>query len=104
MKLLGIELIVVTNAAGGINKDFNVGDIMVMDDHISFPCLSGINPLVGINDERFGTRFPPMSDAYDEDLVKHVHKCGAELGLTKFMRTGLYCQVSGPTYESKGES
>lgn len=103
MKLLGIELIVITNAAGGISKEFNVGDIMVMNDHISFPCMSGLNPLVGLNDERFGTRFPPMSDAYDEDLIKHMNKCGKELGLEKLMREGLYCQVSGPNYESRGE-
>jgi purine-nucleoside phosphorylase len=103
MKLLGCELLVVTNAAGGINREFNVGDIMVMDDHISFPCMSGINPLVGLNDERFGPRFPPMSEAYDPKLVAHMHACAKELGLTKLMRTGCYVQVSGPNYESKAE-
>jgi purine-nucleoside phosphorylase len=103
MKLLGAEVVVVTNAAGGVNCKFNVGDIMVMNDHVSFPCMSGINPLVGMNNERFGTRFPPMSDAYDEDLINHMHNCAADLGISKLMQEGLYCQVSGPNYESRGE-
>eukprot|EP00929_Paragymnodinium_shiwhaense_P094438 TRINITY_DN54_c0_g1_i2.p1 TRINITY_DN54_c0_g1~~TRINITY_DN54_c0_g1_i2.p1 ORF type:complete len:329 (+),score=90.61 TRINITY_DN54_c0_g1_i2:79-987(+) len=103
MKLLGAELLVVTNAAGGINRDFNVGDIMVMDDHVSFPCMSGLNPLVGPNDDRFGPRFPPVSDAYDEKLIKLAQKCGEELSLSKVMRQGCYCQMSGPNYESRAE-
>jgi len=103
MKLLGVEMLVVTNAAGGIHKDFVVGDIMAIDDHISFPCLSGLNPLVGPNDERFGPRFPAVSDAYDPRLIDHLMKCAGELKLTKLMRKGNYTQVSGPNYESRAE-
>jgi len=103
MKLLGIQILVVTNAAGGINKNFRVGDMMIINDHVSFPCMSGNNPLVGPNDDKFGTRFPPMSDAYDENLIAHMHNCAAELGFTKIMHEGQYTQVSGPNYESRGE-
>merc|ERR1712032_262167 len=103
MKLLGVELLVVTNAAGGINPEFNVGDIMIINDHISFPCLAGNNPLVGLNNERFGTRFPPTSDAYDDDLMAHLEACSKELNLTPLMRKGSYVHVSGPNYESRSE-
>lgn len=102
MKLLGAQLLVVTNAAGGINKDFNVGDIMVMDDHISFPCLAGLNPLVGINDDKLGPRFPPVSDAYEPGLIKLVHDKAKEQKI-QGIRQGCYCQVSGPNYESRAE-
>lgn len=103
MKLLGVEYLIVTNAAGGINPEFNVGDLMVLNDHISFPCMAGNNPLVGINNERFGDRFPPMSDAYDENLIKHLTDCAVELGLTSLVRKGCYVHLSGPNYESRSE-
>lgn len=103
MKLLGVKLLVVTAAAGSVNRDYSIGDIMVLNDHISFPCMAGNNPLVGPVDPRFGTRFVPVSDAYDPKLIDHMHKCAADLGLSKLMRTGNYTQVSGPNYESRGE-
>merc|ERR1711937_638673 len=103
MKLLGVKYLIVTNAAGGINPEFNVGDLMVMDDHISFPCMAGHNPLVGLNNERFGDRFPAMSDAYDENLIKHFNECATELGLTKLLRRGCYTHLSGPNYASRAE-
>ena len=66
--LIGCEIMVVTNAAGGINESFNVGDVMLMSDHIGFPLLAGKHPLVGPNDDSLGTRFPAMSEAYDKEL------------------------------------
>lgn len=103
MKMLGVKLLVVTAAAGGINRDFSIGDIMVINDHISFPCMAGFNPLVGPVDERFGTRFTAVSDAYDLKLIDHMHAAAKDLGITNLMRTGNYTQVSGPNYESRGE-
>mmetsp|Transcript_10951 Transcript_10951/g.20408 ORF Transcript_10951/g.20408 Transcript_10951/m.20408 type:complete len:304 (-) Transcript_10951:214-1125(-) len=103
MKLLGVKLLVVTAAAGGINRSFSIGDIMVINDHISFPCMSGFNPLVGPVDHRFGPRFTAVSNAYDPKLIEHMHKCAEELEISKLMRTGNYTQVSGPNYESRGE-
>lgn len=103
MKMLGVKLLVVTAAAGGINRSFSIGDIMVINDHISFPCMAGFNPLVGPVDPRFGPRFTAVSDAYDQKLIDHMHKCAGELGISKLMRTGNYTQVSGPNYESRGE-
>lgn len=103
MKLLGVKLLVVTAAAGGINRDYSVGDLMVINDHISFPCMAGFNPLVGPVDDRFGPRFVAVSDTYDPKLIEHMYNCARELGLSKLMRTGTYSQVSGPNYESRGE-
>lgn len=74
MKMLGAETLIVTNAAGGANKDFNAGDLMIIKDHIN---LSGSNPLIGKNDDRIGPRFPDMSDAYNKeyrDLIKNLLK------------------------------
>ncbi|RWS24202.1 Purine nucleoside phosphorylase-like protein [Leptotrombidium deliense] len=103
MKLLGVNTLIVTNAAGGINATFGVGDIMVIRDHINFPGLSGTNPLVGPNDERWGSRFPPLNKAYDPQLIKLVESCAAELGLSDIMREGVYCMVGGPSYETVAE-
>ena len=79
MKALGVETVVVTNAAGGANKNFNPGDLMVIKDHIN---LSGCNPLIGSNDERFGPRFPDMSTAYQPKNVELVKECAKEFSCT----------------------
>jgi len=100
---LGIKTLVVTNAAGGVNKDFNVGDIMVIKDHIGFPMLAGVHPLVGKNDERFGPRFPSMTLAYDRDYQKIALDISKDLGYGDYTRNGVYCMLSGPTYESPAE-
>lgn len=100
---LGIKTMIVTNAAGGINKEFNIGDIMVMRDHIGFPVLAGSNPLVGPNDERFGPRFTPMSQAYDRSLAKMALAEASALGFSDFTRHGVYAMVSGPSYETIAE-
>ncbi|XP_077372586.1 purine nucleoside phosphorylase 6 [Festucalex cinctus] len=101
--LLGVETLIVTNAAGGLNGNYNVGDVMVIKDHINLPGFCGQSPLVGCNDDRFGVRFLCMSDAYDRNLralaiqTAHEQKCGS------FLREGVYCMVCGPTYETIAE-
>lgn len=98
MKLLGVKKLIVTNAAGGINENFNVGDIMMITDHINF---TGVNPLVGKNDARFGVRFPDMSFAYSPSLRKTACECANKMGIT--LREGVYIGCSGPSYETPAE-
>ncbi|MBN3304943.1 PNPH phosphorylase, partial [Amia calva] len=102
-KLLGVQTVIMTNAAGGLNQDYKVGDIMLMKDHINMPGFAGNNPLVGPNEEQFGARFPCMSDAYDRDLLKLARKMGAELGYSDFLREGVYCVLGGPSFETIAE-
>jgi len=102
-KFLGVKLLVVTNAAGGLNPSFEVGDFMVIRDHLNIPGLAGKHPLVGKNDEKLGPRFPSTSDNYDTDMQAIAFKVGSDLGITSKMRIGTYCFVSGPTYESAAE-
>ncbi|XP_067276659.1 purine nucleoside phosphorylase 6 [Pseudorasbora parva] len=101
--LLGIETLIVTNAAGGLNPKFKVGDIMLIRDHINMPGFAGQNPLCGRNEERFGVRFPCMSDAYDRDLAKLARKTAQELGCSSFLQEGVYCMLAGPSYETIAE-
>ncbi|KAG8455538.1 hypothetical protein GDO86_001654 [Hymenochirus boettgeri] len=100
--LMGVKNIIVTNAAGGLNQDFSVGDIMVIKDHINMLGFGGQNPLFGHNDDRFGPRFPPMSDAYDRKMGKLLLAVGKELGYTN-MREGVYCGIGGPNFETIAE-
>lgn len=102
-KLLGVETVIMTNAAGGLNQDYKVGDIMIIKDHINMPGLAGNNPLTGPNDDRFGVRFPCMSDAYDRRLVHLAQEVGAELGYQDFLREGVYCVLGGPSFETIAE-
>ncbi|CAB1339333.1 unnamed protein product [Coregonus sp. 'balchen'] len=102
--LLGVETLIVTNAAGGLNPKFNVGDIMLIGDHINMPGLAGINPLRGHNDDRFGVRFPCMSDAYDADLGRLAREVAEEQGCSSFLQQGVYCNVGGPAFETVAES
>mmetsp|Transcript_21197 Transcript_21197/g.29161 ORF Transcript_21197/g.29161 Transcript_21197/m.29161 type:complete len:351 (+) Transcript_21197:971-2023(+) len=104
MRVIGVRLLVVTNAAGGLNVNYNVGDIMIVQDHYGLPALAGNHPLRGVNNDRLGPRFPSMSDAYDEKLQTIVLAAAAELGLSDRVRAnGTYCFLSGPTYETKAE-
>nr|XP_020484259.1 purine nucleoside phosphorylase-like isoform X3 [Labrus bergylta]XP_020514466.1 purine nucleoside phosphorylase-like isoform X3 [Labrus bergylta]XP_029132252.1 purine nucleoside phosphorylase-like isoform X3 [Labrus bergylta] len=103
-KLMGVESLLVTNASGGICPDFKVGDIMIIKDHINLPGFAGQHPLCGPNDERFGIRFPCMSDAYSKDLRRLVLEAGLELGCNDFIREGVYCMVSGPNFETIAEA
>lgn len=102
-KLMGVETMIMTNAAGGLNQDYKVGDIMIIKDHINMPGFSGVNPLSGPNDDRFGLRFPCMSDAYDRKLRKLAHDVAAELGYSDFLREGVYCVLGGPSFETIAE-
>jgi purine-nucleoside phosphorylase len=95
---LGIDLLIVSNAAGGMNSDFKVGDIMLINDHIN---LFPDNPLMGQNDDRLGARFPDMSQVYDKELIAKAHKIGLDNGIS--MKEGVYVGVSGPTFETPAE-
>lgn len=90
--------LVVTNAAGGINLGFQVGDLMAISDHLN---LTGWNPLVGHNDERLGPRFPDMSNGYDAGLRRLLHDCAKAEGVA--LREGVYVGLSGPSYETPAE-
>ncbi|MPQ42181.1 purine-nucleoside phosphorylase [Clostridium tarantellae] len=98
MKLLGVETMIVTNAAGAVNVDYTPGDLMIISDHIN---LSGANPLVGKNLNEFGTRFPDMSNSYDKNLRIKVREIAANLNIE--VREGVYTMFSGPTYETPAE-
>lgn len=102
-QLMGVEILIVTNASGGLNPDYKVGDIMLLKDHINMPGFAGVNPLVGPNDERFGERFPCMSDAYDKDLRRLAAEVSRDLGLCSGLREGIYCALGGPSYETIAE-
>lgn len=101
MKLLGVTHVIITNAAGGLNPQFHVGDVMLIKDHLNQLGLSGWNPLRGPNDERLGTRFPTMHDAYDKHLLENCFNIANEIGLTS--HRGVYTSICGPTFETVGE-
>ena len=98
MKMMGAEVLFLTNAAGGANFDFKSGDLMLITDHISSFIPS---PLIGENLEQFGTRFPDMSDVYDKDLREIIVKKADELSIP--LKQGVYIQLTGPAYESPAE-
>jgi purine-nucleoside phosphorylase len=98
MKLLGIETLLVSNAAGGVNPGFKVGDIMIIEDHIS---LFAVNPLIGKNEDDLGARFPDMSEPYKKDIIKKAEAVAAKLGIA--VKKGVYCGVTGPTFETRAE-
>jgi len=101
LRALGAEALVVTAAAGGLDPALAPGDLMLLRDHIGFPTLAGANPLLGANDERFGTRFPAMTDAYDPALRALAREVAAALGTP--LREGVYAMVSGPSFETPAE-
>ena len=98
MGLLGAETLLLTNASGGINRSFKGGDIMLITDHIAALVP---NPLLGRNIDRLGTRFPDMSEVYDSVLRNAVIKSAEELGID--LKQGVYCQLTGPSYETPAE-
>uniref|UniRef100_A0A3P8TRD1 Purine nucleoside phosphorylase n=1 Tax=Amphiprion percula TaxID=161767 RepID=A0A3P8TRD1_AMPPE len=102
-KLMGVETMILTNAAGSLNQDYKVGDVMIIKDHINMPGFAGINPLAGPNDDRFGVRFPCMSDAYDRKLRQMAHDVALELGFSDFLQEGVYCVLGGPSFETIAE-
>jgi len=97
-KLLGIETVILTNAAGGIDVQLSQGALMVISDHLN---LMGVNPLRGPNDERFGARFPDMSEVYSRELQERVVEEARDLGIT--VRRGIYAALAGPSYETPAE-
>lgn len=103
-QLLGVNTLVVTNAAGGLNSKFEVGDIMLIRDHINLPGFSGLNPLRGPNEERFGTRFPAMSDAYDRNMRQKAFTAWKQMGDQRELQEGTYVMSAGPTFETVAES
>ncbi|CAB5363055.1 inosine guanosine and [Rhizophagus irregularis] len=104
-KLLGVEVLIVTNASGALNKDFRVGKVAVLTDHISLPGLAGNNPLFGPNLGMFGPRFPPMTDVYDYDLRVLAFKAASSLKFDEgTLKEAIYCFVGGPSYETKAEA
>jgi len=98
MKKLGVKTLIVTNAAGAVNKEFKPTDLMLITDHIN---LMGTNPLIGKNDETLGTRFPDMSEIYKKDLIKTAENCAKDLGFTP--QKGVYAALTGPSYETPAE-
>lgn len=98
MKLLGVETLIVTNAAGAVNTSYKPGDLMIISDHIN---LSGGNPLIGRNLDTFGARFPDMSTAYNRELREKVKSVASSLSLD--IKEGVYVMMSGPTYETPAE-
>jgi purine-nucleoside phosphorylase len=98
MKMLGVETVLISNAAGGVNRDFAVGDLMIIKDHISFFAL---NPLLGKNEEEIGPRFPDMSEPYSHSLIAAAKKVADKLQIP--VQTGVYTGVTGPTFETRAE-
>lgn len=98
MRKLGVETLIITNAAGGVNPAFNPSDLMVITDHINY---MGVNPLIGQNDDTIGIRFPDMSEIYSSELVDMVGKIGDSMGID--MQEGVYMAFSGPSYETPAE-
>ncbi len=95
---LGVETVILTNAAGGVNKEYKPGDLILIADHIN---LLGQNPLTGPNDESVGPRFPDMSEAYSKPLREKAREVGRQMGLD--LREGVYAALPGPSYETPAE-
>ncbi len=98
MKFLGIETLLISNAAGGTNRTFKVGDLMIIKDHISMLTL---NPLLGKNDEKFGPRFPDMSEPYKKYLIASAKNIAKQNNID--LKEGIYIGVTGPTFETRAE-
>jgi purine-nucleoside phosphorylase len=101
MQRLGLKIMIVTNAAGGVNPDFVPGDVMLITDHLNLMGMSGQNPLMGPNLNEIGPRFPDMSQPYDKELGGIARKVALEHGVV--LREGVYCALSGPSFESPAD-
>ncbi|RXT13831.1 purine-nucleoside phosphorylase [Ammoniphilus sp. CFH 90114] len=98
MAAIGVQKILVTNAAGGINTSFEPGELMLIEDHIN---MTGRNPLIGPHDSRLGVRFPDMSEAYSKELVQLAEQVAKEQGIE--VKKGIYAGLTGPSYETPAE-
>jgi purine-nucleoside phosphorylase len=101
LQVLGIEVLVVTNAAGGLDPDFRAGELMLISDHLNIIGMTGNNPLFGPNDPSLGPRFPDMSQPYDAELRRIAREVAREEGIP--LREGVYASLSGPSFESPAE-
>ena len=105
MKLIGIQTLIVTNAAGGLNASFKAGDIMILKDHINMPGFTGMHPLRGPNDVRFGGRFFALNDCYDKEyreMAKEIHKSMGK-DAPGDLHEGVYAMLGGPNFETVAE-
>jgi purine-nucleoside phosphorylase len=101
MRAMGVSTLILTNAAGGINPAYRVGDVMMLNDHINFTGMVGNNPLMGPNDDSLGERFVGMAHAYDLDLRNLAKQAAKDAGLT--LHEGVYACLSGPAFETPAE-
>ncbi len=101
MQMMGIQYLIVTNAAGAINPGFRPGDVMLINDHINLMGMNGLNPLRGPNLVEFGERFPDMSRAYDRDLLALARTVAAENKVS--IQEGVYVGLAGPTFETPAD-
>lgn len=101
MTRLGIETLIVTNAAGAINPGFEMGQLMMITDHINFVGMAGPSPLRGPNMDAFGTRFPDMSQAYDREYHRLAREAAGDAGVT--LQEGVYVSLAGPAFETPAE-
>jgi purine-nucleoside phosphorylase len=101
MQRLELEMMIVTNAAGGVNPDFVPGDVMLITDNLNLMGMSGLNPLMGPNLDELGPRFPDMSQVYNKELMTVTRKVASEKDIT--LREGVYCGLSGPSFESPAD-
>lgn len=98
---LGIEVLVVTNAAGAVNSDFEPGRVMLINDHLSLMAMAGLNPLLGPNIDEFGERFPDMSQCYDRQLLEFARESGKENAVEPY--EGVYACLAGPSFETPAD-
>ncbi|KAL6424383.1 hypothetical protein ACFW04_009873 [Cataglyphis niger] len=103
MKLVGVTHLIATNAAGGLNPTYKVGDIMIVKDHVNMMGFAGNNPLQGPNDDRFGPRFPPMNKAYNAELIKIGRQVAEDMGIGDIVHKGVYTCLGGPNFETVAE-
>ena len=101
LQRLGMEILIVTNAAGAINPEFEPGDVMIITDHISMIGMAGLNPLRGPNLDELGERFPDMSQAYDRQLIKLAREIASSNSLK--VREGVYIGLAGPSFETPAD-
>lgn len=101
MHALGIRTVILTNAAGGVHPSYQVGDLMLIEDHINLPGMVGANPLMGPNDDQVGERFVGLAQAYDRKLRQRALKVAQENEIP--LHSGVYCAVSGPSFETPAE-
>ena len=101
MQRLGVEILVVTNAAGAVNPEFIPGDLMLINDHLNMIGMGGLNPLRGPNLDELGPRFPDMSQAYDRKLQALARQVAQDAGIT--LREGVYVSLAGPSFETPAD-